>query len=192
MVSTSMGVNAAFLARLLLAVVSPLVTVKRIRQPERCYRCECSEKGIYQKQRKEKHMKNRIGSSILATSGAVLLAAGITFAGFPGIHHSSRKSADIEITETTKVPGGPSLEPGTYKVVLLNESDTPEVGFYQDGKLIGQASVKLDDQGKKFQHTEFEANILDGNREIITALSPGGWTEKIIFSVSDASSTSGQ
>jgi hypothetical protein len=142
--------------------------------------------------RKEQHMKNRIGSSILSTTGAMLLAAGITFAGLPGIHHSSRKSADIDITETTKVPGGPTLEAGTYKVLLLNESDTPEVGFYQGDKLIGQAPVKLDDQGKKFQRTEFVASILDDHSKLITEIRPGGWTEKIVFSASDGSSASGQ
>ena len=147
---------------------------------------------MYMKKRKDKHMKSKIRNSILAATGAAFLAAGMTFAGFPGIHHSSRKSADIDFVKITKVPDGPTLEPGTYKVVLLNASGTPEVGFYQDGKLIGQAPVKLVDQGKKFQQTEVDASILDDHSELITEMRLSGWTEKVIFNGSDASSTSGQ
>ena len=83
-------------------------------------------------------------------------------------------------------------EPALYKVVLLNDSSTPEVGFYRDGKLIGQAPVKLVDQGKKFQETEVDANILDDHSAVITEMHLTGWTEKLIFSGSDTGSASGQ
>jgi len=137
------------------------------------------------------HTKNKMRQSMLATTAAVFLTAGIAL-GFPGVHHSSQKSANIEVTEINQVPGGPTLEPGSYKVVLLNDSSTPEVAFYRNGKLIGQAPVKLVDQGKKFQQTEISANMQDDHTELITEMDLSGWTEKVIFTGSGASSASGQ
>ena len=86
----------------------------------------------------------------------------------------------------------PHWSPGSYKVVLLNDSSTREVGFYRNGELIGQAPVKLVDQGKKFRETEVDANILDDHSELMTEMRLSGWTERVVFSESDASSASGQ
>jgi len=137
-------------------------------------------------------MKNKMRKWILATASVVFLTANLTFAGYLGIHRSSQRSAGIELARTSKVPGGPTLEPGSYKVVLLNDSSTREVGFYRNGELIGQAPVKLVDQGKKFRETEVDANILDDHSEVMTEMRLSGWTERVVFSESDASSASGQ
>jgi hypothetical protein len=85
--------------------------------------------------RKVKDMKIKMRKSPLVITAVLLFTAGMAFAGFPGLHHSSQKSADIDLIETTKVPNGPTLQAGSYKVTLLSGSSAPELGFYQDGKL---------------------------------------------------------
>src|SRR5215471_15640557 len=127
-------------------------------------------------------MNPKAFNSMLATTALVLFTTGMAFARFPGHHNSAQRPADVDFTETMKVPNGPTLPPGTYKVALLNDSSAPEVGFYQDGKLVGQAPVKLVDQGKKIRQTEFASDSVDSHTRIVTEIDFSGWTQKIMFS----------
>ena len=137
-------------------------------------------------------MKTKMHQLILAITAVMLFTSGMAFAGFRGLHHSSQKSADIDLNETTKVPNGPTLQAGSYKVTLLNGSSTPELGFYQDRKLVGQAPVKLVDQGKKISETEVLFETKDDHTQVVTEMDLSGWTQKVVFSGSDASSGSGE
>jgi hypothetical protein len=137
-------------------------------------------------------MKTKMHQLILATSAVLLFTASMAVARFPGLHDSSRKSADIDLIESTKVPNGPTLQAGSYKVTLLNESGTPELGFYQDGKLVGQAPVKLVDQEKKISETQVFSDTQDDHTQVLTEMDLRGWTQKVMFSGSAASSGSGK
>jgi hypothetical protein len=137
-------------------------------------------------------MNAKLFNSILTTSALVLFATGLAFAGFPGRHSSAARSANVEFTETTQVPNGPTLQAGTYKVALLSDTSAPEIGFYREGKLVGQAPVKLVDQGGKIRETEVFANIQDDHSELLTEMDLSGWTEKVIFSQSGGTSGSGE
>jgi len=137
-------------------------------------------------------MKTKMHELALAVSAVLLFTAGMAFARFPGVRHSSRKSADIDLIETTKVPNGPTLRAGSYKVTLLDGSSTPELGFYQNGKLVGQAPVKLVDQEKKISETEVLADTKDDHTQVVTEMDLSGWTQKVMFSGSEASSGSGE
>jgi hypothetical protein len=127
------------------------------------------------------HIKTKMDRSILAVAAALLCTAAITFAGFPGIHHSSQKHADLDLTEITRIPGGPTLKPGTYRVVLLTDSSTPELGFYHDGKLVGQAPVNLINQDKKISQTEVLADTQNDHTQVVTEMDLSGWTERVTF-----------
>src|SRR5215831_545485 len=129
-------------------------------------------------------MNAKVFNSVLTTSALVLFTTGVAFAGFPGRHSSSQRSADVDFTETVKVPNGPTLSPGTYKVALLNDSSAPGVGFYQKGKLV--------DQDRKIRETEFEANQVDSHTRVVTEMGFSGWTQKIIFGGSNATGASGE
>ena len=143
-------------------------------------------------------MRSKVRKSTLGTLAVVLLATGTAFARFPGHGHSSQKSGSIDVTQTTRVPNGPTLEPGTYKVTLINGSTTPEVefrrtaklsdGWSQDGKLVGQAPVKLVDQDKKIDQTQFEATKQDDGTWVMDEIDLSGWTQKITFGASGAAS----
>jgi hypothetical protein len=73
------------------------------------------------------------------------------------------------------------LQSGEYKVVLNNNSTTPEVGFYQNGKLVAQVPAKLVDQGKKFDETEIHYDIRGANTYVITQMDLSGWREEVLF-----------
>jgi hypothetical protein len=131
-------------------------------------------------------MKVRVPKSILTTMAVVCFTGTMAFAGFPGHHDSSRKSGSIDLVYVTKIPDGPTLQPGTYRVTLLNASSAPDVGFYQGGKLIGQAPVELVDQAKKISQTEVLTNTRPNHPSMLTEIDLSGWTQKLMFETSHA------
>jgi hypothetical protein len=131
-------------------------------------------------------MRVRVPESILTIMAVVSFTSSLAFAGFPGNHHHSQKSASVDIVDVTKIPGGPTLEPGTYEVTLLNASSAPEVGFYQAGKLVGQAPVKLVDQDRKISETEIRADKKPDHTQVVTEMDLRGWTQKLMFEKSNA------
>jgi hypothetical protein len=73
------------------------------------------------------------------------------------------------------------LQSGEYKVVLNNNSTTPEIGFYQDGKLVAQVPAKLVDQGKKINETKIYYDTRGANTQVITQMDLSGWREEVLF-----------
>jgi hypothetical protein len=141
---------------------------------------------------KEDTMRVKAYKSTLGTIAVVLFAAGIAFAKFPVHLHSSQNSASVDIVDTLQIPNGPTLEPGSYKVTLSNDSSTPEVEFYRKGELVGQVPVKLVAQGKKINQTQIKTNTQDNGTQSITAIDLSGWTQEIVFGSSDESSSAGE
>ena len=127
-----------------------------------------------------------VNISILAAAG-ILVAASMAFAKFPLLDfgHSSNKSADVEIMQTARIAGGPTLQSGEYKVVLNNTSTTPEIGFYQNGKLVAQVPAKLVDEHKKIEQTEVYYDTTSAKTQVMTEMDLGGWTEKVFFGQSN-------
>ena len=126
--------------------------------------------------------KDVVTKSMLAAAG-ILVAASMAFAKFPLLDfgHSSKKSADVDIFQAARIPGGPTLQSGEYQVVLNNTSTTPEIGFYQNGKLVAQVPAKLVDQGKKISETEITYDTQGANTQVITEMDLSGWREKVLF-----------
>jgi hypothetical protein len=138
-----------------------------------------------------KMKKDVVIKSMLAAAG-ILVAASMAFAKFPlfDLGRSSKKSADVELFETGRIPGGPTLQSGEYRVVLNNNATTPEVAFYQDGKLLAQVPAKLVDQAKKIDQTEIFYDTHGHNTPVITEMDLGGWREKVFFGQSSGSTSS--
>ena len=126
--------------------------------------------------------KDVVNKSMLAAAG-ILVAASMAFAKFPSfdLGRSSKKSATVEIDQTARIPGGPTLKSGEYKVVLTNNSPTPEIGFYQQGKLVAQVPAKLVDEGKKFDETKIYYVTKGVNTQVIMQLDLSGWKEGVLF-----------
>jgi hypothetical protein len=137
-------------------------------------------------------MNARASKSILATTAVVLFSTGVALAGFPGHHSAAGRSANVDFTETVQVPNGPTLQPGTYRVTLLNDSSASEIEFYRDGKLVGQAPVKLVDQGTKIRETQVFGDLQNDRSERVTEMDFSGWTQKVFFGQPGATSGSGE
>lgn len=128
-------------------------------------------------------MKNDVLNKSMVTAAGILFAAGVAFAKFPSfdLGHSSKQSASVEIYQAARIPGGPTLQSGEYKVVLNNNSPAPEIGFYQNGKLVAQVPAKLVDPGKKINETKVYYVTRGANAEVITQMDLSGWREKVLF-----------
>jgi len=133
----------------------------------------------------ETHMQVKVPKLILTTMAVVSFTGTMALAGSSS-HHHSNKSATVDIVGVMKVPGGPTLQSGSYRVALLSPSSVPEIGFYQEGKLVGQAPVKLVDQGKKISETEVLTNAGPNHTNVLTEMDLSGWTQKLMFGTSPA------
>ena len=131
--------------------------------------------------------KDVVNKSMLPAAG-ILVAASLAFAKFPSLDlgRSSKKSVSVEIDQTARILGGPTLQSGEYKVVLNNNSPTPEIGFYQKGKLVAQVPAKLVEQGKKFDKTAIHYDTRGANTQVITEMDLDGWKEEVVFGQNDS------
>ena len=126
-------------------------------------------------------MKKKLVTRLAATG--ILVAASMAFAKFPSfdLGHSSKQSASVEIDQAVRNPGGPTLQPGKYNVVLNNNSRAPEMEFYQNGKLVAQIPAKLVDQRKKINETKIYYDTTGADTQVITEMDLSGWREKVLF-----------
>ena len=129
----------------------------------------------------EEMRKDRVNKSMLVAAG-ILVAASMAFAKSPSLDlgSSSQKPAEVEIFSMTPISGGPTLPPGKYTVVLSNNSTTPEIAFYQNGKLVAQVPAKLVDQGKEFDENTFSYDST-GAKLTMSEMDLQGWREKVLF-----------
>ena len=125
--------------------------------------------------------KDVVNKSMLAAA-AILIAASMAFAKAPcpDLGRSSRGPADVQIYTVTPISGGPTLQPGEYQVVLNTESPTPEIGFYQNCKLVAQVPAKLADQGKEFDVTSFYYDDMSPTMAM-SEMDLAGWREAVLF-----------
>lgn len=135
--------------------------------------------------------KDMVNKSMLVAAG-ILIAASVGFAKFPSFDfgRSSKKSANVEIIQEARISGGPTLQSGEYKVALTNNSSTPEIGFYRNGKLVAQVPAKLVDQGKKIDETKVYYDTRGTNTDVITQMDLRGWREKVLFGKNNGGATS--
>jgi hypothetical protein len=94
---------------------------------------------------------------------------------------SPPRSAQLTISSPLKLADGVQLGPGTYRLELSDNPQSPEALFYKDGALIARSPVKLESQPQKFTQTEILSNN-QGGESAITETHPRGWTEKLVLS----------
>lgn len=120
-------------------------------------------------------MKNRFFQAALVSGAAMLLSAATAFPLFGAVRPGS-----IDVLYHSKVENGPYLAPGQYKVELAKNTRSPEVLFYQDGKVVAEAPANLVDRSKKTDQTKVYYNTADG-QHFITQIDLRGSTENIMF-----------
>ncbi len=119
----------------------------------------------------------------------LLFAAALATAKFPSLGKSTSKSVRVDISSVANFGNGVELQPGSYKLTVVDGSNPPEVAFYNNGKLVAQVPARLVDEGKKAKQTEVESNI---DTHSITEIRPQGWTQRIVFGDTNTSTNSGQ
>ncbi len=91
------------------------------------------------------------------------------------------KSSNVNIIYKGQIANGLILPPGNYRVVVNNQSATPEASFYQNGNLIGTTPVKVVPESRKNSQTEVYYSAPQDNIRRITQIDFSGWKEKLIF-----------
>jgi len=139
-------------------------------------------------------LSKSILKSVLASLFAMAFVVSVASAKLPSFGRTADKadkSATVDIPANTQVPNGPALAPGTYKVKVLSESGTPQVGFYKGGTLVGQATASLVDNGRKSEETAVHFNNANGTK-VLTQIDVSGWSKSIEFGPTAGASDSTQ
>jgi hypothetical protein len=89
----------------------------------------------------------------------------------------------VTLDTAAKLNNGTMLKAGDYTIRIPEHTKTPEVEFYVEGKLVAKAQAKVETQPQKNEYTAIEATM-KGNTDVVTAIDPGGWREKLVFSKS--------
>jgi hypothetical protein len=126
----------------------------------------------------------------LAATVAVIFAGSLASANFWGHNKSALKSGNIILSQNEKIANGPELKAGNYKVELLKKSPVPQVAFYQNGKLVVQASAKLVNAPMKNDETKVLSDQGKNHTPIITEMDLKGWNQNVVFSGSGDKMTS--
>ena len=121
---------------------------------------------------------------VLSLATAMVVAASVGFA-HSWFGKSSTKSYSVTLDSAAKLKNGSELQAGNYTLKVAENTQTPEVEFYFGGKLIAKEQAKVQTQSEKNPYTALELNT-QGNKNVITAVDPGGMMEKLVFSSSNA------
>ena len=137
-----------------------------------------------------------LGSKSFA--GFVVAILATTCLGFAagGSHGSRERGKNVRFTEMMKLGNGDTLPAGTYWMEVPENSQTPNVTFYKEqdpliededmasqrwiGKAMATVKATVVPQQKRNENTEVEG-VTQGNAELLTAIRPGGWEEKLVF-----------
>jgi hypothetical protein len=108
---------------------------------------------------------------------------------FAGLALASTK--EVSVSYPAKLTSGQELQPGSYKVEVLNTQSTPEVVFYKGKEVVARTPVKLVEQPKKSDRTMITYNTQENTR-IIDEIWLAGWKEKLVFEKAEVTTQSGQ
>lgn len=116
-------------------------------------------------------MQSNLRTTLISLTSVVFLFAGMAFA----------KTKHINILYPATVGQKLQLEPGHYRIDVVNNSKSPVVDFYNHhGKLLGKVPVKVVSQPGKNSQTEIDYNTVASNH-VIREISPAGWSESLYF-----------
>jgi len=112
---------------------------------------------------------------VTAFLGACIVAL---FAVSLGLAKTTTKT--IQIVYPARIADGTVLKPGTYRVKLNTASQTPTLDFYQNGRQVAQAPVKLVSEQAKNTQTQVLYNA-GGKTEVITEIDFNGSNQRMLL-----------
>jgi len=116
---------------------------------------------------------------VLTLAAALVVTASLSFAG-SWFGKSSTKSFSVTLDSAAKLTNGAELKAGDYTIKIPEDTQSPEVEFFADGKLIAKEQARVVTQAQKNEDTAIEVST-EGNTNVITAVDPGGWPERVVF-----------
>ena len=123
----------------------------------------------------------RYGLTLVA---ALVITGSLCFAGAGrfGLGKSTTKSLTVTFTNATKLGNGEVLQAGEYTVKIPAEIvQSPEVEFYAGDKLVAKEQASVEALPQKNGYTSFTM-VNEENVDVLTAISPSGLAEKLVFS----------
>jgi hypothetical protein len=113
-------------------------------------------------------MLKRTGYRVLAT-----LVCTIVFVAVAGGHEG-------RISPLANIGNAPELQAGTYRVSVVKNQDSAEVGFYQEGDVLATAPAALAREATKRNSTEVHSQKVHGECVIIKICVQGS-NESLVF-----------
>jgi hypothetical protein len=96
------------------------------------------------------------------------------------------KSVNVTFLAATTMPDGVQLQPGEYRMTLLNDSSTPQVEFYRHGKLMCRCPVKVENKPTKADATQVILDVSESGVHTLHSVVIGGSTQLVVFSAASA------
>ena len=127
-------------------------------------------------------MNGKAVRSVLALAAALVMTASFSLAR-SWFSKSSTKSYRVALDNNAKLSNGAELKAGSYTVKIPDNTQSPEVEFYDGVKLVAKEQAKVVTQPQKNAYTALELSN-KGNTSVVTAIDPGGLSERIVFSSS--------
>jgi hypothetical protein len=109
-----------------------------------------------------------------------------SFAWAKSNDQSTNKTATVTLSVATTMPDGVVLQPGTYKVTVLNDQTAPRVEIFRNGKLVCKCPITLENLEAKTDYTRLEYNTGANDTHFLTGMAIGGWAQKIVFAKTDS------
>lgn len=119
--------------------------------------------------------------SLLGVVFALLLTAGLAQA----------KTKTINLSYPAKLGDGPELQPGSYRIELVRDTEKPELIFYREKTAVARTPAKLVEEPAKASRTEIHFDFKD-NKRILTQMRVEGWRERLIFTEPETSTRASQ
>ena len=125
-------------------------------------------------------MRKRMIFSTVAAIVVVPLFASMTLAFSWFSHSSSVKSTDVNIVYSARLANGQTLKAGNYRLEIPLKTKTPELRFYQHGKLVASVPAQVKKERRKNQTTEIDYNNQNNVRHM-TEIRPDGLRKAFVI-----------
>ncbi|HXJ94976.1 MAG TPA: hypothetical protein VMT20_19215 [Terriglobia bacterium] len=116
-----------------------------------------------------------------------VLMAALTLAltaGLASAKSNANKTVNVTLAFATTMPDGTQLQPGDYRMAVLNDAAAPKVEFYRNGKLMCRCPVKIENAPTKAQTTQLMLDVTESGDHVLNSVAIGGSTQLVVFSTS--------
>jgi hypothetical protein len=122
---------------------------------------------------------------VLGLAVALVMVVSPTFARSASSQGPSKEKTFHVQLDAAKLSNGTALKAGDYVLKIAENTQSPEIDFYRNGKLIAKTQAKVVTQPRKNDYTAIETSP-KGKVKVITAIYPDGWAERLVLTNSPA------